>query len=261
MKIWFQLVSSEKRLPNFLAELRAQCGATAASGTTIVVSGTPNGALGDHYASFLQLDALDIVRIARGEVAGQGYSAYALANSLDPALDALREQLDIPVLSLMQVGCSLAPMIGDRFGVIVPNFKFVTMYRDVVASHGLSDKLAGIFPLGFDRIADHDVTFADQAACDEVIGEVEVAARRLVEQGAEVIMAPGPVGCLLAKHRVTEIAGAQVLDMYSALVKVSEAMGYMADNLGLTTSRHRRYRQPPAELMREAVELYRLDEV
>ena len=195
MKIWYQLVSSSKRLPNFIAELTEQCARAAAPGTRVDVNGTPNGALGDHYASFLQLDALDIIKLMRTRVLGHDYQAYALANSLDPALDALREQLDIPVLSLMQVGCSLAPMLGDRFGVVVPNFKFAPMYRAVIESHGLSGKLAGIEPLGFDRISDHDAMFSDESAAEAGLREIDEVAGRLVAQGAEVILAPGPAVC------------------------------------------------------------------
>jgi allantoin racemase len=259
MKIWYQLVSSTKRLPHFIEELQVQCDAAAAAGTQVIVSGTPNGALGDHYASFLQLDAIDIVKIMRQNVLGQDFDAYALANSLDPALDSLREQLDIPVTSLMQVGCSLAPMLGDTFGIITPNFKFMPMYRDVVAQHGLSSKLAGITPLGFDRISDHDAMFADSSAADASIAHLQDAARLLVDQGAEVILAPGPAGLLLSKHKISEMHGARVLDLYASLVKVTESMGFLASHSGMVTSRYRRYQMPPDALMHEAIDNYGLD--
>jgi Asp/Glu/hydantoin racemase len=259
VKIWYQLVSSTKRLPHFIEELQRQCDAAASPETTVTVSGTPNGALGDHYASFLQLDGLDIVKIMRQEVLGRNYQGYALANSLDPGLDSLREQLDIPVTSLMQVGCSLAPMLGDRFGIITPNFKFLPMYRDVVASHGFSAKLAGLTPLGFDRIADHDAMFVEQSAAERTIAHLEDAARLLVERGAEVILAPGPTGLLLSKHKITEFHGARILDLYASLVKVTESVAYLAAHCGMTTSRYRRYQTPSGELMDEAVETYGLD--
>ena len=68
-------------------------------------------------------------------------------------------------------------------------------------------------------------------------------------------MVAGITASLLRKLDVREIHGARVLDMYSTLVKVSEALGYLAEHCGMTTSRMRRYRVPPPELMREAVAL------
>ena len=260
MKIWFQLVSSRKRLPDFLDALQAQCDAVAAPGTVVDVRGTPNGALGDHYASFLHHDADEILRLLHTDVLGAGYDVYALANSLDPALDALREQLDVPVLSVMQVGCSVATMLGDRFGLIIPNGKFVPTYRDIVAGYGLERKLAGIAPLGFTTISDHNAVFRDEQAARITLDVISECARTLVDQGSEVVMAAGIVACLLHKHGVTELHGARVLDMYSTLVKVSEAMGYLAEHVGMTTSRVLRYQVPPAALMDEAIRTYRLDD-
>lgn len=260
MKIWFQLVSSRKRLPDFLDTLQAQCDSVAAPGTTVHVRGTPNGALGDHYASFLHHDADEILRLLHTDVLGQGYGVYALANSLDPALDALREQLEIPVVSLLQVGCSIAPMLGDTFGLIVPNEKFVPKYRSLVESYGLGSKLAGVAPLAFDRISDHNAIFVEEEAAARALAKIDDCARSLVQQGAEVVMAAGIVASLLHKHGVRELHGAPVLDSYSTLVKVAESVGYLAQSLGQTTSRIRRYRVPPAELVREAVKTYKLDD-
>jgi allantoin racemase len=260
VKIWFQLVSSRKRLPNFLDALQQQCDQVAAPGTVVEVQGTPNGALGDHYASFLHFDADEIIRLLHTRVRPGHYDVYALANSLDPALDALRESLDIPVLSVLEVGCAVAPMLGDRFGLIVPNSKFIPKYRDLVAGYGRERQLAGISPLQFDHIADHNAMFVDEAAAQHTLGVVSDCARELVDAGAEVVMAAGITACLLSKYRVTELHGARVLDMYSTLVKVSESMGYLAEHCGMTTSRVRRYKTPPSALVDEAVRTYRLDE-
>ena len=60
---------------------------------------------------------------------------------------------------------------------------------------------------------------------------------------------------------MTELHGARVLDLYASLVKVSEAMAFLASNCGMVTSRYRRYRTPPAELVAEAVSVYGLNEL
>jgi allantoin racemase len=258
VRIWFQLVSSTHRLPKFLAEVQRQCDLAAAPGTKVDVRGTQNGALGDHYASLLHFDADEILRLAHSDVLRGGYDVYALANSLDPALDGLRELLDIPVLSAMQVACSLAPMLGDKFGIIVPNDKFTVKYRDVVASYGLAGRLAGVRPLGFDRIADHNSIFEDEAAATAVLDRVVESGRELIAEGAEVLMVAGISGSVVSQRGLRAVDAAPILDIYAALVKVSEAMGVLARDVGATTSRVRRYRQPPAELLTEAMQTYGL---
>jgi Asp/Glu/hydantoin racemase len=256
LKIWFQVVASEKRLPAFLKAVEQQCRQVASPGTTIDVNGTVHGALGEHFKSIMHYDENEILRIAHQRVRGRGYAAYAMGNSLDPGMDALREMLDVPVLSLMQVACSVAPMLGDKFGIMVPNAKFVPTFRDMVDGYGLTSRLAGIAPLTFDRLADHNALFLDDAAGRAAIERIEEVAQGLVAQGAEVVMAAGPTICLLHKHRVHELAGAVVLDSYSTLVKVAEAMAFLAAECGVTTSRHLRYRQPDEGLLREALEAH-----
>ena len=259
MKLWFQLVSSPKRLPLFLDALRAQTSVVAGPDTEVVVSGTTEGALGDHYALFLHLDAHEIIRLARRQISGGEYDVYALANSLDPGLDALRELLDIPVLSLMQVGCSVACMIGDRFGVVVPNSKFIPAYQSIVEHHGFGSRLSGVRAMNFDHIASLDAMFGDETVAKRTVESFSSSAAELVAEGAEVVMAPGPVSCLLHRMGITEIAGGvKILDLYSTLVKVSEGVGYLAAHCGMTTSRRRKYQQPSPELIAEATRLHDL---
>jgi allantoin racemase len=258
VRIWFQVVSSPNRLPAFLAALQQQVTRVAEPGTEVLVRGTQNGALGDQYATLLHYDADEILRLAHKEVVGRGYAAYGLANSLDPALDALRETLDMPVLSLMQVGCSVAAMLADGFGLVVPNEKFGPMYRRVVESHGFGDRLVGTRPLAFDHIASLDAMFTDEPVGTQTVERFAEIAATLVADGAEAVLAPGPVSCLLYQRGVTEVSGARIIDLYSTLLKVSEALAHLADHSGMTTSRRLRYRQPPAQILEEARRLYDL---
>jgi allantoin racemase len=256
MRIWIQLVSSPTRLPNFLAALQKHADSIVAPGTEVSVRGTEHGALGDHYAHFLHFDADEILRLAHREVRGADYAVYALANSLDPALDALRELLDVPVLSIMQVGCGIATMVGDSFGVCVPNAKIQSMYTRMIGSYGLGDRLAAVGHLGFDRIADQDRMFTDEAAAEQNLAAVHEVARGLVRAGAETLLVPGPSGLLLSNHGVREIDGAPIVDLYTTLIKISESVAFLADRCGLATSRVLRYQQPPEQLVAEAARIY-----
>ena len=122
MRIWYQLLSSERRLSNFLKGAQSLCDKVAAPGTTVEVRGTRHGALGDQYRFFWHYDVREVVDNGlkvRDETRASGkYDAFVVANSLDPAIVELREMLDIPVLSFMEVNCFTACMLGDRFGLV-----------------------------------------------------------------------------------------------------------------------------------------------
>jgi allantoin racemase len=256
MKVWFQLVSSPERLPAFLRALQGLTAAVAADGTDVLVRGTAHGAIADQYATFLHFDADEVIRLAHREVMTSSVDVYAMANSLDPALDALREALPMPVMSIMQVGCSVATMVGDRFGLVVPNRRLGPAYQRLVRSYGLGDRLAGVQPLGFDDIADQNALFTDETVATQTLERVHTAGAELVVRGAEVIMVPGPVGCMLQLRGVREVAGAPLLDLYSVLVKVCEAVGQLFAQGLLATSRVNRYQQPSLTLLDEAARIY-----
>ena len=64
MKIWYQLISSETVMSDFLDTVRRLCAAVAADGTQIEVHGTPHGALGDQYRAIWHYDVREFVETA-----------------------------------------------------------------------------------------------------------------------------------------------------------------------------------------------------
>lgn len=256
MKIWLQLVASAGRLPRFLQQAQAQCDAAASAGTQVIVSGTPHGALGDQHAAYLHCDAHDILRLMQERVAGQGFDVYVMGNSLDPSLQALRELLNIPVLSALQVSCSAAMTLGDRIGVVATNPKFGLVYRRLIESYGLGPKLVGIGSLKVMRPADLNAAFGNAAEGGKIVAEVKAACRPLVDAGADVLLVPGPIGTILAENGVTQIFGATVIDLYPTAVKFAEAHGHLARHCGMKTSRLGLYEDPSEESRREAARLY-----
>lgn len=252
VKIWFQVVSSHERLPNFLAELQQQCSAIVAPGTIIDVRGTRSGGNGDQFYSVRQAHGAEMLRTAKEEFAVGGYDVYALANSMDPALFELREILDAPVVSFLEAGCFVSNLVGERFGIIVPNAKMASVIGQIVRDYGMGDRLAGILSIEFNSIPDFDKVFADRGLWESMLGELDRKAEKLVAAGADVIMTPGPIACLLARDRITELGSAPVIDMFGALAKIAEAIGAL-HRCGLTTSRLSRYGMPPDDVLLSAL--------
>lgn len=259
MRIWYQLLSSESSLSNFLAAAGRLTARAAAPGTTVEVRGTRNGALGDQFRFFWHYDVREVVDNGLGVRASKKYDAFVIANSLDPALVELREMLDIPVLSFMEVNCFTACMMGDRFGLVVPNEKMVPRYSEIVRGYGLGGRLAAVEPLRFENMVRFDDAFTDAAVGDDLHKQVLEACRRATARGAEVLILTGPQSALMAQRGVREVDGVPLMDSYSLLVKQAEAMVSMHRLTGIAVSRRLLYRSPPAELIRQAAEVRQIE--
>jgi len=255
MRLWYQLLSSENRLSNFLAATQRLATRAAAPGTTVEVRGTRHGALGDQFRIFWHYDVREVVDNGLKVRASKDYDAFVIANSLDPALVELREILDIPVLSFMEVNCFTACMMGDRFGLIVPNGRMTTRYAEIVRGHGLASRLAAVEALQFDNMVRFDDAFTDEAVGALLEAQVFEASRRAAARGAEVLILTGPQSALMAQRGVREIDGVPLLDSYSLLVKQAEALVAMHKLTGIPVSRKLHYQTPPADLIRQAAEV------
>lgn len=260
MRIWYQLLSSETGMKNSIAATQAVASRAAAPGTRVEVRGTREGALGDNYRLFWHYDVREViangleVRNTIGKA--DGYDAFVIANSLEPGIVELREMLDIPVLSFMEVSCFHACTMGEKFALVVPNEKFVPRYREIAISYGLRDRLAAVDFVPMTNIRDFDTVFTDPAAGDQLRDAVLTAARRCIAQGAEVIICPGPSTALMASRGIFECDGVPLLDSYSLLVKMAEAAVAMHRITGVAVSRKGLYQSPPTALVKQAAAIH-----
>lgn len=247
MKLWYQLLSSETGMKNFIAATQGLCDRAASPGTTVDVRGTTEGALGDQFRLFWHYDVREVIGNALRIRKEGGYDAFVLANSLDPALVELREMLDIPVVSFMEVSCFVACMMGEKFGLVAPNRKMIARYREIPIGYGLRDRLAAVESLDFDNIRGFNDAFTDQELGDACVAQILAASERCIAQGAEVVIPTGPSAALLATRGVFTLGKVPLLDGYSLLVKASEMMVSMHKLTGVHVSRHLLYEAPSEE--------------
>ena len=267
MRIWYQLLSSETGMKNSIAATQALATKAAAPGTTVEVRGTREGALGDNYRLFWHYDVREVIanglKIRETNVAQAGkpgaYDAFVIANSLEPGIVELREMLDIPVLSFMEVCCHTACMMGEKFGILVSNEKFIPRYREIAIGYGLRDRLAAVEATKFDNIRDLNTVFGAGDAADRLKAELGEAARRAIDKGAEVLIASGPKAAFLASQGIYELDGVPLLDCYSLLVKFTEAMVGMHKLTGISVSRKGLYQSPPKELVMKAAAIHGIE--
>jgi len=259
VRIWFQLLSSETGLKHFIAATQKLVDRGLYPGNAVEVRGTTQGVLGDQYRLFWHYDTREVLNNALKIRKDSTYDAFVIANSLDPGLVELREIMNIPVLSFMEVNCFTACTMGERFGVIVPNRKFVARYREIVLSYGLRDRLAAIEPIEFDDVRSMEEIFTNPNVAEAMEYQVIAAIRRAVAKGAEVVFCAGPPATMMAERGRFEIDGVPILDAYTLLAKTGELMAAMHKLTGTCVSRHLLYEAPPQALIQKVGAAYNVD--
>jgi allantoin racemase len=116
-----------------------------------------------------------------------GCDAVVIAVSYDTGLRAARELLAVPVVGMTEAGLLTACMLGGRIGVVTFGARVLPLYHELVASYGLSSRIAGWRTL--------ESTAAYQSGAHAALdAELVAAANDLVERdGAETVLLAGAV--------------------------------------------------------------------
>ena len=94
--------------------------------------------------------ALDIARRMVGESNHGKFDAVLMACFGEPGIEALREELSIPVLGMAECSFAAAQRVGPRFAVVTGGAAWIAMLRDFAAVRGLSHALASVRTLPID---------------------------------------------------------------------------------------------------------------
>lgn len=138
--------------------------------------------------------------------------AVVLAVSHDTALEAARQIMPCPVIGMTEAACLVACMAGARFGLVT--LGGTETYRELVARHGLSTRLAALEGLP----ATPQEAVADPARVEAMLEE---SIARLVAQGADSVILGGAA---LAGMAARLSAPVPLLDGIACAVKLAEAM-------------------------------------
>lgn len=166
-------------------KVAAQARASASAGTEVVavtgsfgarVIGTrAEHAIGEHST------------VALVSQHASGCDAVVIAVSYDTGLRAARELLPVPVVGMTEAGLLTACMLGGRIGLVTFGSRVLPLYRELVASYGLTDRIAGWRTL-------ESTAAYQRGAHDALDDELVAAACDLVDRdGAETVLLAGAV--------------------------------------------------------------------
>jgi allantoin racemase len=257
MRIWFQLMASERRSPGFISAVQEQLDRVVSPGTGVVVRGTTHGAFSDQYRLLFHYDEREIITNGL-RAQREGFDVYAIGNSLDPGVTALREILDIPVVVQMEVSSAVACMTGERFGIVATNDKFSPRYREIVRGYGLESRLVGVDSVRFDYLPRIHEGFTDPDVAAAVVRAYEESARRLIARGADTIFGTGVHTTMAAAAGLRAVDGVVIQDTYALLARFAETAAAIHGYTGHWTSRGPLYAAPPAEVLARAGEMYQI---
>ena len=115
------------------------------------------------------------------EHAGQ-VDGVLLAVSHDTALEAARQLMPCPVVAMTEAACLTACLAGGRFGLVT--FGATETYRERIAQHGLSVRLAGL--VGVDATPQEAVRDPEGVA-EKLLAGIEA----LIAEGADAVVLGG----------------------------------------------------------------------
>jgi len=263
IRIWHQSFTVLSDLGAYSDALREHFRVVARPDTEIVMHGMAPGTYRTNYPGddikYASLQFLHGLQFLAAGVKAQddGFDAYAISTLPEPALRETRSLLDIPVVGYGESAMLRACQLGRRFGVLVFINELAELVADNAVRHGLRERFAGASHVGF-QFNDVLAAFSEPS---QLIAKFEESARKLIAQGAEVII-PGeaPLNVLLARNGVRQVDGVPVVDSLAAWVKDAETLVDLRRASGLQACRRGYFSgQPEPARIREILSFYGLD--
>lgn len=168
----------------------------------------------------------------------EGYDAVLLYCTSDPAIDACREIVKIPVIGGGMASFLMAAAVGSRYSMIITSKERESeKYRFIKAS--------GLNPRDFVSVQsiEYDILcMQKQEEKTDTVNQLIAAAKRCVSDGADVVIL-GCLGFAGLGEAVSDVVGVPVIDPAFAMVGLAETLCRQK----LAQSRHA-YCNPPKRI-------------
>jgi allantoin racemase len=231
------LVLNPNSSPTVTGAIMDSARRAVAPGTELIPVTTKGGtrnidsAFGDYLSgSFAIRTCLEAVELHRPD-------AVVLAGFGRVGIDALKEALAIPVVSISEASMAVASLLGHRFTTLTMLRQFIPYQQDLVRLYGFEAKCASVRAIDVnveECVTDREKTLAQLT---------DVLKTIVAEDRAEVVIL-ACAGLCGYDAELTRRAGIPVLDPVAVAVKVAESLVA----LGLSHSKVRKFAFPPQPL-------------
>jgi allantoin racemase len=225
--------SSEKVTEVIMAAARR----AASPGTTLIGvttrAGTRNidSAFGDYMSGRLAIQAaLEAVECHHPD-------GLVLAGFGNVGIFALKEALDIPVVSIAEASMALACLLGHRFTTLTMLKQFIPYQQDLVRLYGFEAKCASVRAININ---------VEECAVnrEQTLGELSEEIRTVVREDQSEVVILACAGLCGYEQELSKLAGIPVLDPVAVGVRMAEAIV----GLGVSHSKVRKFAHPPQRL-------------
>ena len=209
----------------------------AAPGTQISGLSAPRGTRNIDCAYGDYMSAPHMIEAVRRRVSEDRPDAVVLAGFGNVGIHALKEIMDVPVVSISEASMAMACLLGHRFSTLTMLDQFIPYQQDLVRLYGFEAKCASV------RSIDINV---ERAAVDRerTLAELTAQVTRIVSEDRSEVVILACAGLCGYDEALSLQAGVPVIDPVVAGVKMAEAFVGM----GLSHSKLRKFRAPPQPL-------------
>lgn len=209
----------------------------ASPGTDLVGVTTRGGTRNIDSAVGDYLSGAYMIRTCLDAVAAHQPDGVVLAGFGRVGLDALKEALAVPVVSIAEASMAAACLLGHRFTTLTMLQQFVPYQQDLVRHFGLEARCASVRAINVN--VEECVTDREKT-----LRELEEQVRRIVDEDRAEVVILACAGLCGYDAELSRLAGVPVLDPVAVGVKTAE--GLVA--LGLRHSKVRKFAFPPQPL-------------
>ncbi|HQG32885.1 MAG TPA: aspartate/glutamate racemase family protein [Deltaproteobacteria bacterium] len=196
---------------------------------------------GDIYAFHLFCETTMLMGMY--EEQNKGADALVMGCFYDPALLAVRGVVNLPVIGSAEAAMHLACSMGEKFGIVTPNYECQHVMLRNSLTYGLRNRMIDNRPI-------RCIKRMNWAEVDpsEIINSFKDTVRGLADDGAEVVI----LGCWAWIPTITalgihEVDGIPLIDPCIAAIKYAELFGGLKKSGIPWISRKSMYRTPPKD--------------
>jgi allantoin racemase len=209
----------------------------AGPGTELIGVTTKGGTRNIDSAFGDYLSGAFMIRTCLEAVTVHAPNAVVLAGFGRVGIDALKEALSIPVVSISEASMAVACLLGHRFTTLTMLQQFIPYQQDLVRYYGFEAKCASVRAINVN--VEECVTNREKTL-RELKQQIQAV---VAEDRAEVVIL-ACAGLCGYDAELSRLAGVPVLDPVAVGVKVAEGLV----GLGLTHSKVRKFAHPPQPL-------------
>jgi allantoin racemase len=228
----------------FIEPTREEAEKFASEGTEIDVECIKYGTASIESAYDEMLDAPGIIKVAE-KAQADGFDGVFIDCMGDPALDAVRERLDIPVVGPARATMIYAADLAHRFSVVTVLENVIVLEENLAMLLGVRDKLASVRSVEIPVLGLEDKEKLVSALANESLKAIE-------EDGAHAII----FGCTGMLGVADDISNALKKKGYDVPIidPVAVAIKYLETLISLGLAQSKRTYMPPPEKERNILE-------